>query len=137
MTFIARLRWRWSTLASVVVVSLMPGTSPSTVDRRLRHALSLISDSLADRTLTVSRIAAAVQLSPSRLGQLMREHMGMTPKQLIARERLLLARRLIRSSFLPLKDIIVAAGIADPSHFSRDYKRAFNRTPSTDRHNDD
>ena len=78
---------------------------------------------------SVSRLARAVNLSPSYLTRLFRMHLGVSPAQYDRHARLANARDLMLASFLSVKQVMAAVGWTDPSHFSREFKRRYGASP--------
>jgi AraC family transcriptional regulator, arabinose operon regulatory protein len=99
----------------------------NTIDPRVRRALELVDSTPA---LSISQIAAAVNLSVSRLRHLFRSQLGITPARYVKRVRLEHARELLESSFLRVKEVAAVVGVNDLSHFVRDYKARYLHTPS-------
>lgn len=107
--------------------------SQSRHDRRVEHAVEVLFQRMSTADLTISDIAEAVHLSTSRLRHLFRKELGISPHQYLKYVRLLYARHLLRNTFLEVKEVMVAAGFADPSHFTRIFKQTFHETPSDTR----
>jgi transcriptional regulator GlxA family with amidase domain len=85
----------------------------------------------ANRTepLPVADLALAVNLCPSYLTRLFREHTGRSPARYDKDQRLEHARELLLSTFLSVKEVMAAVGWNDPSHFGREFKRRFGVGP--------
>lgn len=98
------------------------------MDARLREARSLLSEDLS-RPLDLEAVARSVNLSPSRLRSLFREETGLTPAQYLKCLRMRRAEQLIRQTFLNLKEIMLRVGIADESHFVRDFRKTYGLSP--------
>ena len=105
----------------------------STLDPRIAQVIRSVEAALSDSTLTVQRLAIEVRLSSSSLRRLMQLHVGQSPKQYIVSRRLLLALDLLGTSFLSVKEIMVAVGIKDARHFSREFRRMFGESPTESR----
>jgi len=102
-------------------------------DPRIAFLTEFIEANLADTRLSVRQVASQVQLSQSRVRQLMQLHMRTSPNQYIRQRRLERARELLHSSFLSVKEVMARVGLSDPSHFSRNYKDHFKIVPRQDR----
>jgi AraC-like DNA-binding protein len=89
-------------------------------DLRIAFLTEFIEANLADTCLSVRQVARQVQLSQSRVRQLMQLHMHTSPNQYIRQRRLARARELLHSSFLSVKEVMAQVGLSDPSHFSRE-----------------
>jgi len=99
------------------------------MDRRVERALEIMRRDF-HRHLCMSGLSAAVNLSTSRLSRLFREEVGSPPKKYLARFRLERAKVMLEETFLTIKQVMVAVGMRDPSHFSRDFRRHHGLTPT-------
>ncbi len=97
-------------------------------DPRIAFVIALMEKHRA-RPLSVGELAQAVNLSPSYLTRLFRTELGVSPARYDREARLDLARDLIDTSFLTVKEVMAAAGWSDPSHFCREFKRKFGEAP--------
>ena len=82
------------------------------------------------RKLTPGEIARAVNLSPAHLRYLFKAATGMSVMQYQKKLRMEEARRLLESTFLSGKEIMLRIGIMDESHFVRDFKQGYGMTPA-------
>lgn len=80
--------------------------------------------------LTPGKIARAVNLSPAHLRYLFKAETGMSVMQYQKKLRMEEARRLLESTFLSGKEIMIRIGITDESHFVRDFKQSYGMTPA-------
>lgn len=100
----------------------MPG------DPRLQRAINLVV--LANRSpVTVTDLARAAGLSVSYFAHLFHREHGVSPARFLEERRIREAEALIRSTNLPLKEILGRLGVSDRSHFIRTFKRRFGLTP--------
>jgi AraC-like DNA-binding protein len=99
-------------------------------DRRLLQAMRLVDSRLGDPRLSVASLTRELKISQSWLRQLFIAELGMSPKSYIRERRLTHAASLLASSRLSVKEVMVAAGFNDPTHFAKDYKRRFGSLPS-------
>jgi AraC-like DNA-binding protein len=83
-----------------------------------------------DGRLTVTALAAAVNLSPSRLTALFRCETGVSPLRYLRALRMERARLLLERTFLSVKEVMAFVGVNDPSHFTRDFRRYHGVAPS-------
>ncbi len=82
------------------------------------------------RALRLSELARGVNLSPSRLRHLFKQHIGQTLAQYLRHIRLQQAKFLLETTHLRVKEVMARVGINDDSHFTRDFKRVFRFAPS-------
>lgn len=81
-------------------------------------------------SVSIDELARLVGLSRSRLCQLFKSEVGITPGRFIKNSRFERARGLLEQTDLSVKQIMVEVGIADPSHFVRDFRKAYGLSPS-------
>ena len=99
------------------------------MDQRVETVIRLIEEDLS-RSLPLGGLAAAVNLSPSRLHQIFRNATGISPSKYLKARRLAEAKRLLETTFLSVKEIRLRVGIDDESHFTRDFRGAYGCTPT-------
>jgi AraC family transcriptional regulator, arabinose operon regulatory protein len=99
------------------------------MDRRVETALQLMKGNLQQNS-RLSEIAASVNLSASRLSHLFKTETGVSPAKHLKRARMERAKQLLETSFLSVKQVMVAVGINDSSHFVRSFKNAYGLTPT-------
>jgi transcriptional regulator GlxA family with amidase domain len=80
--------------------------------------------------LAIARLAASVNLSPSRFRALFMAQIGLPPAVYLRRLRLRRARLLIERTFLSETAVMGLVGYSDPSHFARDFRRQHGASPS-------
>lgn len=80
--------------------------------------------------LSIEEIARSVGLSSSRISRLFKSEMGMTLGRYIKRGRLERARELLGTTNLTVKETLFEVGLSDPSHFGRDFRRAYGLSPA-------
>ena len=78
---------------------------------------------------TVEMYADQLQVSPSRLRHAIKKSTGRSPGQLLRKELLLEAKRLLAHSSLSVAEICFRLGFEDPSYFSRFFKRESGHSP--------
>ncbi len=96
-------------------------------DRRVQRALDLIQSCY---DVPISEIVTSLNLSVSRFRHLFKKEVGLAPGHFVKRVRLERAKKLLKNSFLTVKEIAAFVGANDVSHFVRDYKAAYGHTPS-------
>ncbi|MYW63125.1 helix-turn-helix domain-containing protein [Streptomyces sp. SID8379] len=99
------------------------------LDPRLLAVLEHVAARLQERH-TVASLARVAGLSASRLAHLAAEQLGTSLMAYVERRRMDVARRLLTHTDLPIAQVAVQAGFADPLYFSRRFRAASSRTPS-------
>ena len=98
-------------------------------DHRVQQVIDLMHADLS-RNLSLTGMAHAVNLSPSRLSHLFKEEIGMAPAQYLKSLRMQHAKELIENTFLNIRQIMARLGISDESHFVRDFKKRYGLPPA-------
>lgn len=96
---------------------------------KLPIAISFLQANL-HRAITVADIAQSVELSQSRLFDLFKSQVGMSPFQYLKKARLERARQLLETTLWNVKVVAGEVGYNDCSHFMREFKKAYDSTPS-------
>lgn len=95
----------------------------------IARAHELIIKRFSEPGLSVSSIAAEVGMSDSKLSTEFKKVYRMTPLEYITRSRMHRARRLLRTTNMPVKDIALECGYYDISGFNRRFKAYTGMTP--------
>ena len=93
--------------------------------------LAIVNNPL--RPWTNSDLASMVDRHPVHISRAFRERYGEPVGTFFRRQRLERCRELIADGHADLAEVANAAGFADQSHFTREYKRAFGTTPGRER----
>src|SRR5215813_11221401 len=99
------------------------------MDRRIDLIITKIETETAGSWDTAS-LAALVNLSPSRFRHLFKQETGTSPAQYLKDIRLSRAEKMLRTTFLSIKQILKQVGIASNAHFVRDFRRKYGTTPT-------
>ena len=99
------------------------------MDRRIELVIAKIKTDPA-AAWDFAALAALVNLSPSRFRHLFKQETGTTPAQYVKEVRLRHAAKLLRNSFLTIKQILKTAGLGSNAHFVRDFRRLYGMTPT-------
>jgi transcriptional regulator GlxA family with amidase domain len=100
-----------------------------TMDQRVQKAIRLMQENLS-RKLIPGEIAAAVNLSLAHLRYLFKTETGQSPAQYLRSLRMQEAERLLKTTFLSVKEVMHRIGVRDESHFTRDFKKIYGMTPA-------
>jgi AraC-like DNA-binding protein len=100
------------------------------LDRRVQKALELLHQNRLASPVQLADIAGRVHVSSSHLRHLFKREVGISMKRYKKLLQLHAAKELLETSFLSVKEVMAAVGFGDLSHFVREYKMAFGRTPS-------
>jgi AraC-like DNA-binding protein len=128
----ARVMGQADDLAGVAIIeSFLRGFRPSTDDAMALagRVAARISD---DRSITrVDQLVREFQTSPRQLQRLFSEYVGVSPKWVIQRYRLLdAAERVAAGTLIHWPDLALELGYADQAHFIRDFKKLVGRSPA-------
>ena len=99
------------------------------MDRRVEAVIGLMDEDIA-RSLPVANMARLVNLSSDRFNKLFRSETGLPPARYLRSLRMRRAALLLSSTFLSVKEVTARVGFNDESHFVRDFKKAYGRTPT-------
>jgi AraC-like DNA-binding protein len=81
-------------------------------------------------TWSVAEMGAVLGVSDAQLRRLCARAVGATPRQLLCNMRLQAAALLLHDPAMRVKEIQARVGIADASHFCRDFRERFGVSPS-------
>jgi AraC family transcriptional regulator len=96
---------------------------------RLRRVIDHVEANIAE-PLSLERLAAVAGLSRFHFSRAFQNAIGEGPSTYLARRRLELAKRLLRTSDLPHAEVARRAGLGGASHFAAVFKRHTGQTPS-------
>lgn len=107
----------------------MPATRKSDTATRVSAVVRAIEADLP-HNWTVAEMAAVLGVSDGQLRRLIAEGMGATPRHLLCNVRLQAAARLLEDPAIRIKEVRARVGLADASHFARDFRDRFGTSPS-------
>lgn len=96
---------------------------------KTRAVISFIDANL-HRDIYVEEVAQRAKLSRSRLSHLFKTEVGISLTQYLKKRRMEKARRLLETSFEPVKSVSIEVGYNDSDYFEREFKKASGSTPS-------
>jgi transcriptional regulator GlxA family with amidase domain len=101
----------------------------SAIDRRVRAVIEIIERDFAQR-IDWRRVSASVGLSRSGLRLLFKQNTGEAPSGYLRRLRFERARDLLcQKADKSVKEIMALTGFSDESHFVRDFKNRYGKSP--------
>lgn len=116
----------WNALTHVIATGRRSrGPSLSPVEQAIEHLRAT-----SPQRTSVESLAAMVGLSPSQLGALFREHVGVAPLRYQRDLRMARARELLDSTNLSVAAIGKQCGYDDPLYFSRQFTRTHGVAPT-------
>lgn len=99
------------------------------MDRRIQIAIALMESNL-NRRLTLAQMARTAGLSASRFRHKFKAEIGVTPTIYLQNIRLEMAKTLLSTNSLSVKEVKNAIGIQSDSYFTHQIKKAYGQTPS-------
>lgn len=114
---------------------LAPGNAPlDSVSRLAAIAISKIEDGILSK-ISVRQLAHELGVSDRTLRRVMESELGVSPLELAQTHRLLLAKRLLTDTKLPITEIAYASGFASIRRFNTVLKKQYNLSPRDFRKN--
>lgn len=98
------------------------------MDRRVQIVIGWMQDNL-HREMSINDLAELVNLSPSRLRHLFKVETETTLNQYLKRLRMQMARDLLETTLLTVKQVRMRVGVQNKAHFTQDFKQTFGMTP--------
>ena len=99
------------------------------MDRRIELVISKIKTESATAWDSTT-LATLVNLSPSRFRHLFKQETGIGPAQYLKEYRLRKAEKMLRTTFLSVKQVLKQVGIGSNAHFVRDFRKMYGMTPT-------
>lgn len=107
----------------------VPDVASAIEDRRLRRALAYIHDNIAEN-LSLEDIASEAAMSRFHFVRAFTRALGRSPLQYVIRERMELAKLLLKTTSAPVGIVAAKVGYEDPSRFVRHFRRHTGVTPA-------
>jgi transcriptional regulator GlxA family with amidase domain len=99
------------------------------MDRRIELVISKFKNETAT-AWDSTKLAELVNLSPSRFRHLFKQETGTTPAQYLKEFRLRKAEKMLRTTFLTVKQVLKQVGLGSNAHFVRDFRKKYGMTPT-------
>jgi AraC family transcriptional regulator len=97
---------------------------------KFRQVIDYINAHL-DQDLSLTELAALVQMSPHYFSHLFKQSIGMSPHQYVIRCRVESAKNLLVQGNVSIAEVAYKVGFANQSHLNRHFKRLLGVTPKT------
>ena len=81
------------------------------------------------RSLPAEALAGMVNVSVSHLAHLFKREANVSLKHFVRGVRMTHAKELLETSYLSIKEVMANSGFNDASHFVRDFKKVYGKTP--------
>jgi AraC family L-rhamnose operon regulatory protein RhaS len=105
------------------------GTAKKIVNPHLKKAVVYIENNYQN-AVTLESIVRAASLNHSTLTALFKEELGMTPIEYLWHHRLVVAKKFLEFTNLPIKDVAARCGFKTTQHFSRKFEETVGANPS-------
>lgn len=112
--------------------SVQNSSSPSINSGLSKYVLQQVVEYIQkhlDQDLTLAKLAAIAQLSPSYFSSLFKQSTGLSPHQYVIRCRIDHAKQLLLTRELSIAEIAYCLGFTHQSHFSYHFKRLVGSSP--------
>ena len=96
---------------------------------RVPRAVRCIEERFAEASIHLAAVATAVDITPSQLNRLLKQHTGLTFLQQLRRIRMRHADQLLLTTAASIRDIAGACGYTSLARFGRDFQRAHGCAP--------
>ena len=101
------------------------------IDERVSSVCMYLTENLIDSSLcAIDRVASHVNLSRSRILHLFRQQMGVSIFQWRDEQRMIMARRLLRETALPVSSVAEKVGFEDQLYFSKVFRKYTGTSPT-------
>lgn len=106
------------------------GSSNKILNPHLKKAVIYIENNYR-QAITLEDVVKAASLNHSTLTQLFKNELDMTPIEYVWYHRLIVAKKFIEFTNLPIKDIVSRCGFKTTQHFTRKFEEQFGNNPTT------
>ncbi len=80
--------------------------------------------------ISITEISVFFKISPRRLHQIFKHNLGISPKQYITKKKMEESYKLLVQTSAPINKIAEMLCFSSPYHFSNEFKKIFNQTPT-------
>lgn len=104
-------------------------SEPIDIPLQVRKAMDIIRSRFSDCSISVSSIAQEIGISESRMSIEFKMAYNITPIECLTNYRMHHARKLLKTTNIPIKDIAAACGYYEITGFNRRFKAYTGKTP--------
>jgi AraC family transcriptional regulator of adaptative response / DNA-3-methyladenine glycosylase II len=109
---------------------LAPGSAPVDAVSRIARAAAARIEAGALNEHSLDELAAEFELSSRQLRRVIEQELGVTPVELAQTQRLLLAKRLLTDTELPMTEVAFASGFASLRRFNDLFRARYRLSPT-------
>lgn len=102
--------------------------STDIVQQRIHYMIGYIQKNYAEKIL-LADVAAFANISEREALRCFKNQLGQSPMDYLLEYRLIMARKLLKETSLPITDIAMQTGFSEPGYFSRQFKKKYQITP--------
>ena len=106
--------------------SYVPKTKYSIIEPGVKY----INKNYTSENISITKISELCSITPEYFRKIFREFFGESPITYINKMKISRAKELISSEMYSISEVCELSGYADPSHFSREFKKAVGVSPS-------
>ena len=103
---------------------------PKSKYKIIEPAVDYINKSFTSRPLNISELAKMCDITPEYFRRVFRDFFGDSPVMHINKMKISRAKELLMSGMYSVSEVCELSGYSDPSHFSREFKKATGFCPS-------
>lgn len=104
-------------------IEYLPSNNEHVLDERVSAVCQYITRNISDENISIDKIASYVNLSRSRILHLFTAQMGISIFKWRDEQRMILAKRLLSESKMPISNISSKVGYEDSLYFSKVFKK--------------
>ena len=98
--------------------------------RGIAYAGKYINKNYTSENISITKISELCSITPEYFRKIFREFFGESPITYINKMKISRAKELISSGMYSISEVCELSGYTDPSHFSREFKKAVGVSPS-------
>ncbi|MFN8714119.1 MAG: helix-turn-helix domain-containing protein [Bacteroidota bacterium] len=102
--------------------------TPEHTNERFRAVVEYIRGNITSQ-LSMAQLSKMACMSKSVFYRTFANEFGMSPSQLLLKEKISYAKQLMVSGNMPVKEVCYASGFSDPNYFSRAFKKIEGMSP--------